>query len=58
MSGRTDESASQAAVLLGTAMAFISVAVGIAFGVAWGFATFGAYLLALAVVLVASGGGR
>lgn len=58
MSRMTDGRASQAGALLTTAMVFISVAVGISYGVAWGFATFGAYLLALAVVLVASGGGR
>lgn len=58
MSKVDDERASQAASLMGAAMAFVSVAVGIAFGVAWGFAAFGAYLLVLAVALVAKGGGR
>jgi|GEM_PF-1650958 len=58
MSKMTDERASQAAALLTTAMAFISVAVGISHGVAWGFATFGLYLLSMAIVAVAGGGGR
>ena len=58
MSEMTDESTSQASVLTGTAMALVSIAVGISCGVAWGFATFGVYLLVLAVVLVAGGGGR